>query len=412
MPKRRGVLQGGIAAVGLALAGCTGVMDDGETADDESDWTYDAGARFGASTVGTATVDVAAVREAPLPEQFQNELQSVDEDVESVDLEDVDSIVATGFLDRAEEYYGGSVVVLGEFDAGALGAELEEEDGLQPTESAEGWDRYESEYDDGGIAIREDAIVFGIAEAAEGADVDPVAAGIAAGAGEAAPFTDRENGETLHAELSGDVSVAVDLGSEWRQELGSGFAAGEDSLRTIVESTQAFGLDATFQGETTELSYVVVADPEELDVETVREFLQQAREAEGTGFDDVSVSRDGRAIVATTSVDTALLLDTHENAFFGRSSGPERTAPNVALSAEQTDEGRVQVTHVGGDSVERLEVVYDGVDGRRQETWTGDPISAGDTYVTDAEVADGGSVRVVWVSEDGNQSATLFRADY
>lgn len=415
MPSRRRFIGGCTGAGILALAGCTGVLDDGNGNENENGgtngWHYDAGARFGAATVGTASVDFGAVREAQLPEQLRSQLQSADENFESVGLDDIDSIEATGFLDGDAEYSGGSIVVLGEFDTDAVGEELRSE-GLEPVDGAEGWDRYQLEYGEGGLALSEEAIVYGTVNARDETEIDPVAAAIAAGAGEAAPFTDRENGETLHGVLSGDVSVAVDLGADWRQELGSGFGSGADSLGSIVESTQAFGLDVTFQGETTELSYVVVADPEELDVETVREFLQQVRETEGTGFEDVSVSRDGRAIVASTTIETAQLLATHEDVLFGRSSEPERTTPAVSFDAERTDDGRVQLTHVSGDSVERLEVVYDGVDGRREETWNGDPIAAGNRYVTDAEVADGGTVTVVWRSEDGDQASTLFQATF
>lgn len=407
MPSRRRFVGGCVGVGALALAGCTDVMDGGE-ASGTSDWTYDAGARFGASTVGTAKVDMAAVREAPIPGEFQDQLQSMDEDVESVGLEDVESVVATGFLEYSEQLQGASVVVLGEFDAEVLGGELEEHD-LESVEAPEGWDRYEPDHDDAAIAVREDAMVVGFADGQKGRDVDPVAAGIAAGAGDATPFTDRKNGETLRDALSGDAAVAVDLGSEWRQELGSGFGSEENALGTIIGTTQAFGLDATFQGETTALSYVVVADPEELDVETVRSFLQEAREAEGNSFDDVSVSRDGRAIVASTSMATEALLDTHESVLFGRRDRVQQTAPSVALSAERTDDDRVRLTHVGGDSVERLEVRYEGVERMRSEVWTGDPISAGDTHLTDHQVDAEGTVTVVWRSEDGTQASTLFR---
>lgn len=125
MPSRRRFIGGCTGAGLLALAGCTSVIDDeNDGTIGTTSWHYDAGARFGASTVGTATVDVAAVREAPLPEQFQSELQSVDEEVESVGLEDVDSIVATGFLDRAEEFYGGSVRVVWMAEDGSQSATL------------------------------------------------------------------------------------------------------------------------------------------------------------------------------------------------------------------------------------------------------------------------------------------------
>lgn len=41
-------------------------------------------------------------------------------------------------------------------------------------------------------------------------------------------------------------------------------------MGTVVGATDAFGVAASFRGESTDLTYVV-ADPAELDVETVRE---------------------------------------------------------------------------------------------------------------------------------------------
>lgn len=131
--------EGDVALASGALAGCTNLGDDSTAA---AEWHYDAGARFGVSTVAVATVDFEAVRSAPLPDRVAREIASLDGDVESVDAESVDGFAATAFADRAGGPAGASVVAPGTFDAEAFGEELRSE-GLDPVEWYRDVDRYE-----------------------------------------------------------------------------------------------------------------------------------------------------------------------------------------------------------------------------------------------------------------------------
>lgn len=406
MPSRRTVLRGGAAAAGLALAGCLDAGDDGTN--DANDWHYDAGARFGVSTVGVATVDFGAVRAAPLPERVAREVESLDGEVGSVDAESVDAFAATAFADGPRGPAGASVVALGTFDPEAFGEELRSE-GLDPVDTGRDVDRYE---DGAGtaFAVREDAVVAGFSPRSD-PDVDPVAAALEAADGDAPAFAERPNGETLQAELSGDVTAAVDLGGDLREEFRADVGDAPGPMGAVVGATDAFGVGATFRGETTDLTYVLVADPGELDVETVRELASAVESLEESTIEDVSVSRDGRAVVATAEADTDALLASHVGVLRANRRSRRATAPNVSLGVERTDEDRVRVVHRAGDAVEEpLVVAYEGRDRPREERWGETPITAGDAFVSRREARPDATVRVVWRSEDGSAAATLARA--
>ncbi|PSQ14711.1 hypothetical protein BRC99_02410 [Halobacteriales archaeon QS_7_69_60] len=169
---------------------------------------------------------------------------------------------------------------------------------------------------------------------------------------------------------------------------------------------QAFGFDATFEGETTALTYAAVADSEELDLETVRSFLDEVEETEGSSIEDVSVSRDGRAVVASAEADTGTLVESHNRALFGSPERTQPTLPSVSFEIERTADDRVRVTHESGDAVERpLTIRFDavggdGTEGTADEIWRDTPITAGDEYVTRNEASAQSEVRIIWSSED------------
>lgn len=89
-------------------------------------------------------------------------------------------------------------------------------------------------------------------------------------------------------------------------------------------------------------------------------------------------------------------------------SGPETAAPQVVWGFEyDAESGVLAITHEGGDTVSGGDlVVHVGGDGRTVQPFDGD-VSAGDSASFDAS-ADA-TVRIVWVSPDGDQSATLAR---
>jgi hypothetical protein len=418
MVHRRALLKGGATAAAVAFAGCPATTDESSAA---AQWQYDPEARYGIETVAAGSADLQAVLEAPLAEDFADELSQLDDDTVSIEFESVETVSFTGFT-APERALGLSIVAIGEFDPDAVGNELTEE-GYEPADSEYDVDRYEHARI--AVAVREEALVYGqLVDTASGMDrlsygefeMDPARAALAAESGDAERFGDREDAATVRSELDGDVRAAFELGAEFRRDLSENLGGDRESLARIVESVQAFGFDATFEGETTALSYAAVADSEELDLETVRSFLDEVEETEGSSIEDVSVSRDGRAVVASAEADTETLVESHTEALFGPVDQPQSTSPKVSFGIERTDDDRVRVTHEGGDAVERpLAIRFDavepdGTEGTADEIWSDTPIQAGDEYVTRNEAQAEATVRVIWSSEDGSVANTLARA--
>ena len=84
--------------------------------------------------------------------------------------------------------------------------------------------------------------------------------------------------------------------------------------------------------------------------------------------------------------------------------------PQLANDDDNTNDGTLDITHEGGDSVEDTQLsVTDGsttIDDGGFNSWSGD-VSAGSTE--SITVDDGDTVRVVWESSDGGNTATLGR---
>lgn len=409
MESRRTFLKGGIAIAGASLAGCTvenipGVGDEGSGTAAQ----YDAAAMFDAETAVVGSADVGAALDAPIPETLRNEIDRLDTSVESVDAADVDSLDVSAFFDFDERRMGYTAFLWGEFDREDLREELLDPERIVEIGTHRGTERYASSSE--AFALTDGGVVFGAGDG----DVEPVElvdAGLDALADEAPAFADRENGATLQSALDGDVTVAADLGSGLREELRSDFEEGP--FGTMADATTAVGVDATFDGDTTDLGYVFVPDGETLDAETVRSFAEEVENVEESTLRGVSVSDDGRAILASARADTDHVVESQLQvltAQYRSQRNSQRTAPNVQLSVERTDDNRARVTHQGGDGVDSLEVHYEGPDRIHQETWTEPTITAGDSFVSDHEVADEGHVRVVWKSQDGAQSTTLAAA--
>ena len=88
------------------------------------------------------------------------------------------------------------------------------------------------------------------------------------------------------------------------------------------------------------------------------------------------------------------------------------TAPQASFGFDYGNDTSVNVTHEAGDTidVERLSVNASGsktvsLDG----SWSGDPVGAGDsaTYTHGGTEWNGETVRVVWASQNDENSATL-----
>lgn len=91
----------------------------------------------------------------------------------------------------------------------------------------------------------------------------------------------------------------------------------------------------------------------------------------------------------------------------GLGSGLQSSAPQATFEANTTDVSasgsNVKITHSTGDSLENTTLSFKGVDAVVSD-FQG-TVSAGDTAVVTA--SEGSTVRIVWTSDQGDNSATL-----
>jgi hypothetical protein len=175
---------------------------------------------------------------------------------------------------------------------------------------------------------------------------------------------------------------------------------------------RGFGGSADAAGGTGEvvvhLQYDTATDAAERGAPAVRDLRDALREeVEALTVPDVSIETDDATVVVTIDGDpTAFYEELRENAEERR--GPR--APQVAFEFEKREDGRVAVTHEGGDEVGtrgRLRLIYESDGETVERGWEPDDgsITAGDTVTTDGAVT--GPLRVVWEADDSGTSAVL-----
>lgn len=137
--------------------------------------------------------------------------------------------------------------------------------------------------------------------------------------------------------------------------------------------------------------------------------LRDALRAEVDAFTvpEVEVATEGAAVAVTITGDPSAF---YEELGFGDRDEPQPRAPQVSFSFERGEDGRVTVTHDGGDEVGtdgRIRLLYESGGERVDRRWQPDDgsITAGDSITTERPVAD--ALRVVWESADGDAAATL-----
>lgn len=423
MQSRRTVLKGGVTLACASLAGCIdGELPGSGPGDHEgSGRHYDAGAAFDAETAVVASADVQAVLDAPVPETVFTDVDRVDDSFESVEPSDFDSLDVSAFYEWEEPRAGVTAVMTGGYDVEGLRTELRDSDPVEAAGEYRGTERYQNRHD--AVALTDKAVVFGGGED-DDTTLELVDRGLDALEGDGAAFDDRANGATLLRELSGDVTVAVDFGADLREEFRSEFDEG--AFGALVDATAALGIDATFDGAETDLTYVFVADEGELDVDTVRTVADLVEDSEESSIENVSVSSDGRAIVASADVRTRDLFEAQGAALDAvdpevQTEQGHRTAPHTNFDFDYHD-GVLDVTHDGGDAIpsEELYLVGDvdyrtgdgswattgGISGRVAAGYSVAVGGTGSGYAW-AGSAGEGTVRVIWADADGGSSATL-----
>jgi len=165
----------------------------------------------------------------------------------------------------------------------------------------------------------------------------------------------------------------------------SGANDGEVALRLLYESESAAsdGADA---------------------VRDLRETLRA--EVDAFTVPEVEVATDGTMVAVTITGDPSAF---YEELGIGEHDDPSARAPQVSFTFDRREDGRVTVTHDGGDTVASgtVGLLYESDAEGVERQWTTDDgsVSAGDSITTDQPVT--GALRVIWNSEDGDASATL-----
>ncbi len=459
MVRRRTLLRRGLGAVGVGtvttLAGCQedlptddesgGDGDDGSDEDDETgpewaSWLYDPTAVGEVDVHGFSTYDVAELLEYrdDLPTELDDGIDQAFGDLDGLSAEDADRVVAQGYGQAPDPESGGgmedepvgwNVVATGSFDADALAGRLEDSDAYEAAGEYEGVRLFEGPPEDerveAAVGIAADAVVgAGVAEY-DLAATAAVELAVDADAGDADRYYGTHEYVAALLDRHGDATTAT------------GAADPDGSFQPFVEenpSSQAYeslltnaravGRSATLGEETTEASLSVeLAEVNQEAVEDLQTAVDRAQAERGDPegpFSDPSITTDGTTLVVEASADTeaalgqpsGLAVVAPEAAVLGtfvlNVGGPDREpAPQIALSYELRDDGRVRVAHDGGDVVERLLLQYAVQDGSAtQEEWTeSDGITAGDTYVTQEVPEPGTELLVLW--EAGDRSTVV-----
>jgi hypothetical protein len=374
--------------------------------------------------------------------------------------------------DYGDEMATMTSVLTGDFDTEAVTETLQAESPLSSAGSYEGYDLYthRSEYDAGdtrAAAVSEDAVVLTLAQAGDPVDGTPsdtppdeitaervVELHVDAKTGGADRLLSGNPGlDALATALDGAAVGGLALDPEMLRErtglestggsADTGTPQAEEEPRD-EDSTDGSGGTAAPQtptvsepepspiqrrlGETTRGLSAVGGSADAADgsgevvvrlrygseseagerAETVRD-LRDALQAEVDALTvpEVAVSAEGATVVVDITGDPTAFYE--ELRHTGGGGGTDR-APQVAFSFERREDGRVTVTHDGGDEVGTdgtIGLLYESEGEGIEREWTPEDgsITAGDSLTTEQPVT--GVLRVVWTSEDGGSSATL-----
>ncbi|WP_276260996.1 hypothetical protein [Haloglomus litoreum] len=192
----------------------------------------------------------------------------------------------------------------------------------------------------------------------------------------------------------------------------SGPSPVERHLRRVTLGLTAFGGSADASGASSgEVVFRLLYEDESAasdGADAVRG-LRDALRAETEAFTvpEVGVTADGAAVAVTVTGDPSAF---YEELGFGGREEPRPRAPQVSFTFDRREDGRVTVTHDGGDEVGTegtIGLLYESEDEGIERRWQPDDgsVTAGDSITTDRPVT--GMLRVIWTSANGGSSATL-----
>jgi hypothetical protein len=220
----------------------------------------------------------------------------------------------------------GCSVITGGFDAAALVAELAGDSTVRRESNVDGFARFHAQEVNAAVAVTAGEVVtaYGSTTSVAMTHRD---AGIGTTASHQKSATTYGN---LPSQLDGDAVVYINLGTDVREYLHTALSDAPESLRTavdasgvvgvslrVIKDTRASGADAPVTTGSTDgendasdanpelaLRYGAVADPRQLDRETVETLTKVAREGDDS-LSDATVTRHGRTVLvdATASED-------------------------------------------------------------------------------------------------------------
>jgi len=453
MQRRRTILRRGLGALGVAtvgsLAGCqadeSGDGDDGGdgtgTPDDAvssgpswAAWLFDPAAVADTQVHGFATYDVAEMlsyRDAT-PSEIADGVAQLFGQVEYLSADDLGRISVQGFGEATLGGGGGSAstpvgwsgVATGSFDADAVVGELESSEVYAAAGEYGGFRLFEGPPADervsAAVAVGSEAVLGGGAVEYDLGSTAVVEAAIDAEAGDADRYYGAADPVASLMDRHGDATSAlgaVDPEGAYGELVRSTQDVGE--YGDLLSAARGVGRSTTLGEETTETSVSMeFAEQGQAFVEDVRTAVDEAqsqRQGDTGPFDEWEVGADGNAVVLSSSADTDAALGTPEGLVFVAPEAAvvgafalglgeqQETAPQAAFEFEQRSDGRVAITHTGGDTIERLQVLYE-VDGEQiGELWQReDGITAGTTFTTSRAPDGGSTLRVVWQGGQGS----------
>lgn len=453
MPSRRAVLA--TTALGLAsAAGCLQQGGDGGDDDDDSqvgDATRALPEPLGVEDPSVASVsdtDLAAIRESsgPLTEredEIGRVVQRFEAAVDVISLADVDRVAGIGAMDVESGAQFLAAVVEGSYAVDDLTALIEaDRPDLEARErgsytwydveaAAEGTD-YGGPGDDGTdgtesgtgqavLALSERRVVFASVEAVD-VDASELAGHVIdATSDDASPIDGLD--DSLSATLE-EVSEHPDVAAV---AVEPGVIASETEVPEPLTGLDAVGTGTTQRSDGVSVEAILrFRSAGDADAGAIESHFQSAvgEDEDDPLVDAVEIEpADGPVVRAsadlegeayeTSEVASLLVLPLPAIAStfvlgFGSSSGSTGTGrsapvPQVLWEFEQREDGRVEVTHAGGDPIQRpVEVRYrTGEDeSERTEVWDpDDPIQAGDSFATGSAPATGTELRLVHQGE-------------
>jgi len=442
---RRGLGALGVAAVG-SLAGCQADEDGGDgsdgtgTPDGEgsmgpswASWLFDPATLADAQVHGFGTYDIAEMlsyRDSA-PAEIDDGIDQAFGQIEYLSADDLDRVSVQGF---GEATVGGSGststpvgwngVATGSFDADAIVAELEASDVYAATGEYGGFRLFEGPPEDesvaSGVAIGSEAVLGGGSVEYDLSPTAVVEAAIDAESGETDRYYGAYDPVASLLDRHGEATTAmgaVDPEGAYAELLTSTQDVGE--YEDLLSAARGVGRSTTLGDETTETSvsmqFASEAGAFAEDIRTAIDEAQSQRQGTDGPFSEWNVSADGNAVVASSSAPSDAALGTPEGlvvvapeaaivgAFTLSLGQQQEVAPQAIFDFEPRSDGRVVITHDGGDRIERLQVLYE-VDGERLgERWAPqDGITAGTSFTT-SQAPDGGStLRLVWQSDQSS----------